>query len=256
MSKYTMTLQQICDSLKQAGDTTLAAIIDRARAAIFDFDYPFYDAEKKADFERAFIRKFFIREIGYETYALWKLMLQDWLTVEMPYYNKLFTAMELEFNPLHDVDLTKTRTYAESGENDGTSRVTGSASRDESDSTQESKAESATNNETLRLNKTPQGQLSNVANNKYLTEANLNNRTNAVAANGTVSKVIGENSESESDGSSHNESSKIGNETERITGKQGSGTYSEMLIEYQKAMIDIDNLVYAEMDKKLFMQIF
>lgn len=256
MSRYTMTIQQICNSLKTDEDTTLSAIIDRARAQIFDFDYPFYEPLKKADFERAFLRRFFIREIGYETYGLWKLMLQDWLTVEMPYYNKLLTAMELQFNPLHDVDITKTRTYAESGETDGTSSVTGSASREESDSTSESKTESATNAETLRLNRTPQGSLSNVENNRYLTEANINNRSNAVAANGSIEKGVEESSESESSGESHSENSKIGNETERITGKQGAGSYSAMLIEYQKAMIDIDNLIYAEMDKKLFMQIF
>ena len=248
MSKYTMTIKQICDSFKTDNGTTLTQIIEAGRTHIFDFDYPFYDVTKKADFERMFIRHFFMREIGVETYALWKLYLQDWLMCEMPYYNKLFTVMEIQFNPLHDVDITKTRTYSESGESDGTSSATGSASRAGTDET----SETGTENETLKYNKTPQGQLSNISSNKYLTEININDRTKTA----TGERSTEESTESESTGESHSENTKEGTETERITGKQGSGSYSAMLIEYQKAIIDMDNIVFAEMDKKLFMQIF
>lgn len=256
MSRYTTTIQQICNSFKSENDTTITQIIEAGRAAIFDFDYPFYDLNKKADFERMFIRHFFMREIGFEVYGLWKLMLQDWLTIEMPYYNKLFTAMEIEFNPLHDTDITKTRAYNEQSEMDGSSSAAGSASRTESDETSESKSESGSNNETLRYNKTPQGQLTNVSNNRYLTEVNINDRSNTVAATGSGERAVEESSESESSGETHTENSKTGGETETIRGKQGGGSYSAMLIEYQKAIIDIDNIVFAEMDKKLFMQIF
>lgn len=256
MAKYTTTIQQICNSFASPEDTTLAAILEAGRQAIFDFDFPFFDPEKKTEFETAFLRRFFMREIGCETYGLWKLMLQDWLTVEMPYYNKLLTAMELEFNPLHDVDITKSRTYQESGTGNGTSNVTGTATRSENDSSNESKSEYATNGETLRLNRTPQGALSNIENNRYLTEANINDRENSVAATGNTAKTVQEASNSSSSGATHTENTKATSEVETITGKQGSGSYSAMLIEYQKAMIDIDNLIYAEMDKKLFMQIF
>lgn len=255
MSKYTTTVYEICKSFAGEGDS-LDEIINAGRTHIFTFDYPFYDGTKKAAFERLIIRHFFMREIGFETFGLWKLMLQDWLLREMPYYNKLYLALLTDFNLLHDVDYTRTKHYTEETEADGTTTSTAeSTAHNESTGTDEG-SESLTSNETLKNSKTPQNGLTGLQNDRYLTEANINNRTNAgTHANETTAESDSTGS-TETAGSLHNEGNKAGEETERIVGKMGGSNYSQMLMDYQKAIIDIDNIVLTAMDSELFMQVF
>jgi len=82
--------------------------IEMARPKLFDFDYPFFDQGLKAEFERHFIRKFYMREIGFETEGLFKFQLETWLQIHMPYFNKLLESETIEFNPLENVNVKLT----------------------------------------------------------------------------------------------------------------------------------------------------
>ena len=49
--------------------------IEVGRKQLFDFDYPFYDETKRAEFETKFINHFYLREIGSETMGSFKFNL-------------------------------------------------------------------------------------------------------------------------------------------------------------------------------------
>lgn len=111
MSKYTMEVKEICESI--AGDTSssgysdMANLIETARPKIFDFDFPIYDEDYRATLETNFIRHFFTREICAETFGRWKLFLQDKFNLIMPKYNGLYKEATYNINPFYDVDYSR-----------------------------------------------------------------------------------------------------------------------------------------------------
>ena len=91
MAQYTTELRSICQSLAgNVEDNNPENVIIKAAPLLFDFYFPFYDENKRLSFEQKFIRHFYMREIAHETFGIWKLALRDWLSIEMPYYNKLY----------------------------------------------------------------------------------------------------------------------------------------------------------------------
>lgn len=110
MSKYTTELRYICETLngltESKGYSSINEILDNAIPQIFDFDYPIFDESYRHVLEKKILKHYYTREIGMETYGLWKLKLDDKMNIIMPYYNELYKSAALEFNPLWDVDLT------------------------------------------------------------------------------------------------------------------------------------------------------
>ena len=86
---------------------TLGELIEN-NVNIFDFDYPFYNEERRKQFERHFIEYFYFDEIGQETVARFKHRLKIKLNLIMPYWNKIFLADELEQRILDNYDVTET----------------------------------------------------------------------------------------------------------------------------------------------------
>lgn len=94
MEKYTITLGELIEN----------------DVNIFDFDYPFYNEERRKQFEQHFIEYFYFDEIGQETVARFKHRLKIKLNLIMPYWNKIFLADELEQRILDNYDVTETYT--------------------------------------------------------------------------------------------------------------------------------------------------
>ena len=88
---------------------TLGELIEN-NVNIFDFDYPFYNEERRKQFEQHFIEHFYFDEIGQETVARFKHRLKIKLNLIMPYWNKIFLADELEQRILDNYDVTETYT--------------------------------------------------------------------------------------------------------------------------------------------------
>ena len=88
---------------------TLGEIVEN-NVDIFDFDYPFYNEERRNQFEEHFIEHFYFDEIGQETVARFKQRLKIRLNLIMPYWNKIFLADELEQRILDNYDVTETYT--------------------------------------------------------------------------------------------------------------------------------------------------
>lgn len=140
MSKYTTELRYICE--EQAGRTesvdynSTASVIEAARSHIFNFTYPYYDADQKQRTETNILRHFYTMEIGEETYGLWKMRLEDKMNLIMPYYVKMFETAALEFDPLVDVDLRETLDEDTAAYSEGSSNVTNSSVQNDNNSSE------------------------------------------------------------------------------------------------------------------------
>lgn len=111
MSNYTTQVRFICETANREteskGYNSLDEILEAGREYIFDFSYPIFDAEYKPVLETKILKHYYTREIGEETVGLWKLRLNARLNEIMPFYNKLYESELLAFNPLYDVDYTR-----------------------------------------------------------------------------------------------------------------------------------------------------
>lgn len=232
MSKYTTELRFICETLagydESQGYAETDDIIEKARPQIFSFSYPLYDEEnKKQDLETKIIRHYYTREICAETYGRWKMFLQARMNEIMPYYNQLYESAALEFNPLNDIDMTTTRDNVgkETTADESTSSTTGSTSGDSWN----------------KYSDTPQGGVSGLESDTYLTNA-THDTNSGTSSDDTTAKSTGTKDTT-------------ANGTEHVTGKSASKSYSELLKEYRETILNIDSMIIENLSD-LFLNIW
>ncbi len=311
MSKYTTQVRFICETSsglsESVGLNDVAQVIRNSIPKIFDFYFPIFDENYKPILCEKILKHYYTREIGAETVGLWKLWLNMRLNEIMPYYNKLYETELLEFNPLYEVDYTRTGNK----ENNGTKGTTGSESgntsntgtvnttteettntTDEKESTNEISGEKETISETVtstlnggtkkdKYSDTPQGTLTNIENDTYLTNVRItednnsgtiteeyNDKTN----DSRIEKLSGKN---EITGGKNNESTRTDNlassftksfdnndvihnmdeYTEHVIGKMSTTSYAKLITEFRNTFLNIDRLIIDELSD-LFMNIY
>lgn len=276
MSKYTTELRYICETeaglSESVGQTKIKDVIAKAIPKIFDFDFPIFDESYRNVLETKILKHYYTREIGLETYGLWKLKLDTKLNEIMPFYNQLYKSALLEFNPLYEVDYSKTGNRDASGTRDNTEN--NSESYDESNDYNESHNESTTNSNDGTLTKgttttttnyysdTPQGAISNVIDGTYLTNATYNVVGNTGSDNtsnsGSVDSEDSSKNKYEKDGNRRGSKSSNSNLTdtesylESVRGKMSSKSYSTLLMEYRETFINIDMMLIEELSDLFF----
>ena len=128
LSKYTTEVRYICEYYvgleESAGLLSVNDIIDKAMSSVFDFSYPIFNENYRAELQRKILKHFYTREIGEETVGLWKLRLDTKLNEIMPYYNKLYESELIEFDPLYDTNITTTHTGTKKDDKNGSSKTT------------------------------------------------------------------------------------------------------------------------------------
>ena len=201
MSKYTTELRFICETHAGLSDSKgfndVDTIIASAIPYIFNFSFPIFDEDYREVLETKILRHYYTREIGFETYGLWKLKLETKLNEIMPYYNKLYESELLKYDPLRDVDMmtqhtgqktgerTDISTGEESNERDSNNSVSETRVNDDSRTNTFSGTRSSENTDTTTnasstqggstntnqdyYSDTPQGAITNVENGTYLT---------------------------------------------------------------------------------------
>lgn len=109
MAKYTATLLDLGRSLIQSYGqySSVPAMVEALRNYLFDFEYELYSPGHKEILERKFIRHYMMYEIGFETPALFKMMLELKFMELLPYYNMLYKIQQIleELDLLHDRDM-------------------------------------------------------------------------------------------------------------------------------------------------------
>lgn len=281
MSIYTTEVRYICETMAgydvSQGFSKIDEILDKAVPRVFDFEWPIFDEEYRVPLEKKILRYFYTREIGCETYGLWKLMLQNKLCEIMPYYNQLYKSELLMagVNPLTDVNYTKSGNRTDEGAD---TRTTEREGTDNTETTATSKdvkkgetsgrdSTSVYGNQThiKKYSDTPQGTLTGVENGTYLTEAEFN--TDSDDTNTTITTSGTENVTDQVDSSGSVKNTTTGNENskgttsntaeylEKVTGKMGGTSYAKLLRELRESFLNIDRDILNDLGV-LFMNIW
>lgn len=231
MSKYTTEVRFICEQYsgltESVGLDNVDNVLQSSVDKVFDFYFPIFDESYRRPLELKILKHFYTREIGAETVGLWKLWMNDKLNVIMPYYNQLYKSALIEFNPLYDVNVTRTH----SGKNDSDSSVSGSG-----------KSESVSGRDSWNyFSDTPQGDINGVLEMNYLTNATHDTSSGS--------------DKNESTSTSESKIKSVDEYLDTVQGKQGTGSYSGMLLEYRKTFLNIDEMVLNDLEE-LFMQLW
>ena len=156
----------------------IADLAKAGRACIFDFDYPLAEGWDKEDFETMVLNHFLMRRIGYETVTAFKIALNVKLNEVMPNYNMLYNSIK-NWNIFSDGEsITRQQT------SEGSNAINSSSNNTTSDTSDR------------RYSNTPQNQLADVRDGKYVSEYNYDQNsgsaTNQTATAGTDSNEINE----------------------------------------------------------------
>ena len=315
MSKYTTEVRFICEyeagMTKSTGYMKVNDVINVAYPKVFDFDFPIFDEAYRPVLCKKILKHFYTREIGEETTGLWKLRLDTRLNEIMPYYNKLYLSELIDFDPMHDTDLHREYNKTGLAEKDGNTLNSdvNSGSKNETvvtdrDTTDTSNVESVdTFNDTRTgqsitdqdgttheegtewnvFSDTPQGALTRVDENEYLTDArkittdkdgrstndvevNTTDAHTGTVRNDTDRSDVGTEDVTVTDTASYQDNSnRTGkyDETlnttddylEHLYGKSSGVSFSKMLEEYRKVLLNIDMMIIGDLED-LFMQIW
>lgn len=285
MSKYTTELRYICENYagldESVGYEDVDYVLEHSYNKIFKVDMiPMFEgetAEHRKELYKKILGHYYTREIGYETVGLWKLKLNQKMMEIMPYYNQLYESELLEFDPLKNIDRTLTDaevgTRNTAGTNDTTTNTT---LRHEVLTTRGNDTNTNvinSNEDTWSLfSDTPEGGITgienassgnSVGNNAYLTNATHNIITpsgqTVTNTHGNITQTFNPNGDKVDTTASHSVIS--GSEghglqgEHHITGKDGTESYSKLLEQYRKTMLNIDMKVIDEL-KDLFMNLW
>lgn len=288
MSKYTTEVRYICEQLSEESESKgyndVEEIIAAARPKIFNFNYPIFDNAYKAVLETKILKHFYTREIGEETYGLWKLRLNTRMNEIMPYYNQMYRSELLEFNPFYDVDVTTTHTQEDNGEEEGS--VTESRTGTVADDATETFTDTGTSSNTRVLaedtassgtdastdwnfyNDTPQGGINGIEPEinqlNYLTnvtkdthegefsnegEKNQNETNNGrTTDNYTKTNDFDRTKNDSLTGSNTKTISNMQEFEQHVVGKRGFNSFSKMLLEFRETFLNIDMMVIEELN--------
>lgn len=239
MSKYTTEVRFICETAsglnESKGYTDVDTIITNAIPKIFTFTFPIFDENYRTVLEKKILKHFYTREICEETVGLWKLRLDTKLNEIMPYYNKLYESELLEFNPLYTANLTRTKKtdYDSNRNTSNNGNVSSNGSGTGTNS-----------NVSIDLySDTPQGALTGVENETYLT--NARKTTDTANSSSTATNNV-TNSDTGTDALKSTE-----DYLETVVGFEGSDA-SDLLMKYRDTFLNIDMMVIGELETLFF----
>ena len=159
------TLYRILNSLvnyDEEEQTKIKNLAAAGREEIFDFEYPLSTHVVKADFEVMILNHFLMRRIGYDTMTAFKIALNVKMNEIMPMYNKMFDMLD-GWDIFNDGEVTS-RTVTDSGTNSLNNITTSQNTSDR------------------RYSDTPQQQLQNVRDGKYITDYNYDTDNGSVSS--------------------------------------------------------------------------
>lgn len=275
MSKYTTEVRFICEQKAglegSVGASDVDVVLSKSWNKVVTTNFAIFDEAYREKLVSKVLKHYYLREIGAETVGVWMLWMNTKFEEIMPYYNQLYESAKLKFEPFYDVDYTRssqrdvTETEHGSYENkgqtqsDGSSTDTGKTGNTRTGKTTEVGSTGGTSKDLY--SDTPQGALTGVESETYLTNArkvtdsgNSNTDVDETITDAGTSEVNGVNSQTVNS-TLNNTNAKSGTKgdafSESVAGKMGGGSYSKMLIEYRDTFINIDMLVIDEF-KDLF----
>lgn len=242
MSKYTTELRFICESKaglsNSAGFNQIDDVISNSWNKIFD-NFPIFDESYRSVLCSKILKHYYTREISAETVGLWQLWLNTRMGEIMPYYNKLYESALLEFDPFKDTNYSRNHggTFTGDTRRNGRSDV----------SVDNSVTSNGTSNSKNLFSDTPQGAITNIENESYLTNATLIKDTDTNTTN-TDGNSTSQNTETTG-------ITNTDNWIETIVGKQSTVSYSKLLQEFRDTFLNIDVMIINDLSD-LFMNLW
>lgn len=243
---YPPTLKKLCIDLTGMSPDVegFETIVAQATPMIFDFAYPIFDESHRQNLEQKIIKRYFFREISCENVFEWKLRLDAKMNEIMPYYNKMYESVGYLTNILDDVDYT--RTFNEQTANTGIENTTSTqnienSSESAGSSTSIGKTDTD-NNQVVASSDTPQGQLTGLLDNTYLSAAAKTDAETHTTNNDSESRNARSSGTSKTDGTFDTSSNRTGQRenVEKVKGKMYGGSKAKLVMEYRKAILNID----------------
>lgn len=292
MSKYTTELRYILETLagfqESQGFSMIDTIIAQAAPKLFDFDYGAAEWVDTNRLQKAICLAYYTREIGCETYGLWKLQLMQKMREIMPKYNEWYRVQDIRYNPLNNIDLWTTDDKKNEGSrtqdstsndtvNDDTNLsktgkntnvITGTDRR--SGTNTDATSSTGSNSATSKFSDTPQGGLTGLQTDQYLTTAQMDSTSGTQKVdvthgiNETLSKTdnatfnIDERHTTSRDMTSAKtenlsmQEKFLDNSINHVSGKTGGDSYTKLIVEYRESILSVDAAIIEEL-KVLFM---
>ena len=285
MSSYTIELRNYIESFSQyEKGLSIKEKIEVGRPNLFDFDYPMFDENYQKIFETHFIRKFYMREIGFETEGQFKFQLETWLNINMPYFNNLFESELIEYDPLSNSMMDVTHNLKKDKEQNDTRDInqisntsgntTDTATGESTSNTKTNTSGNVTNDDFNRRleSDNPDSRLilttkdgegvieyaNKINENKANKKENSNVNSTGTTGNNTKSSgnsTTNSNSNANQDESLNSKINEIEDYVQHRHGKVGAQTYPEMIKKYRESFLRIENLIFNEM-QELFMLVY
>ena len=134
MAKYTTEVRTICEHFagldESVGFNDVDEVLDKSYSKIFT-NFEIFDELYRPTLCKKILKHFYTREIGAESFGLWKLQLNRRMEEIMPYFNQLYLSTKIPIDPLKNYkggtirDLTKLVSASSDEVNESTQRVTG-----------------------------------------------------------------------------------------------------------------------------------
>ena len=242
MSKYTTEVRFICESKAGLSDSVgfnqIDDVISNSWNKIFD-NFTIFDESYRSVLCSKILKHYYTREISAETVGLWQLWLNTRMGEIMPYYNKLYESALLEFDPFKDTNYSRNHggTFTGDTRRNGRSDV----------SVDNSVTSNGTSNSKNLFSDTPQGAITNIENESYLTNATLIKDTDTNTTN-TDGNSTTQNTETTG-------ITNTDNWIETIVGKQSTVSYSKLLQEFRDTFLNIDVMIINDLSD-LFMNLW
>ena len=245
-----MTLKTVMESLNHMTHPVtydqLPSLFNSVRNKIFP-DFPIYNEDHRIPLENLILGKYLNREICTTPYAKWQFMFNQKLMEIMPYYNRLYLALEQspDFNIFDDVN------YTRNIKTDGTVTMNKGTSDQIINSGEQSGDTIFTPNTTdiITESATPQTELDNFLNNKYISSATKNtNSGEDITESKTLFSNTNTTTRSGSDSDVENRSV-----IETVKGKRGNKSYVELFKEYKDLIFSVDMMILDDLEDLFFM---
>lgn len=252
----TNTMEQLIiaeNTLSPLENQSIDSMIDKARALVFSFSYPFYVnaesteyTELKEQFEKTFCLQYFREQFGTETIGEFRYHLQRILTLNMPYYEQLYKSMTFDYNPLknhvfeRETDMTR---------NENTSGVTNSESTHKDTVALDSNTSTDTTTENQSIHSdNPQVNFSGT---DYASTMDRG-KTEAHGTNDTITNTV---NNGEHNGKDTENRDFTADNKDKTTESGFIGSYSDEIAKYRAIIVNINKRICDDC-KELFYQMY
>nr|DAV52881.1 MAG TPA: Lower collar protein [Caudoviricetes sp.] len=239
---------------------------------IFNFDYPLAD-ELKTDFETTFLMHYYFREIGQETVGVWKHYIAEHLYMVADTYNQLYKSINLDYDILNPLHYTENESV-NLGETTSNNRDSNTNANSSEHSKTNDTGNTIVNNTTTNTNsgnntmvhkdlRTPQGNLTDFLDGKYMSGATHDYGNTTANGNTTIDNNEDRNNTSETD--SDNDSTTKTTETQNgnrnqttirertITGKSDNVSQAQLILDYRETVLNLINQLVSEFEDNFMM---